>query len=55
MWPCTHGCANARTHNPVNGEVHLVCVCMCVFACMVCDVHMCTYVCVCACMRGLCC
>ena len=37
MWPCTHGCADACTHNPVNGKVYLVCVC--------------TYVCVCVCLH----
>ena len=42
MWPCTHGCADACTHNPVNGKVYLVCVCtyvcVCVLACVVCAV-----------------
>ena len=41
-WPCTHGCANARAHNPVNGEVHLVCVrvvCACACACVYVCVH----------------
>ena len=28
-------------------EKYTLCVCVCVFACMVCDVDMCTYVCVC--------